>query len=216
MDDDSPDSTRQPPVQSNGRSPGENGSDPDDGHPSRPPEAGYVGPIYSTRVKVAVAVIGLLAVAAMSWVYMSTADSDGAATSTSGEIAQGIRNVRPADRSQVPRGTTVGVDLTAGWDGRLTINGTPVPETDLTRSARAPADDDSDADDGAGADPNAADGDNGPTRREVVPQLEFAPGPDRIYEELPSGNVCVEAEVWSLASGPDGERHTYEWCFATF
>jgi hypothetical protein len=106
MDDDSPDSTAQPTVQSNGRGTAD-GPGTADGSPSRPPEAGHTGPIYSTRTKIVVALIGLAAVAAMSWVYISTVDGDSTSTvSGTGEAENGVDGVQPSDGSQVPAQTT--------------------------------------------------------------------------------------------------------------
>lgn len=44
-------------------------------------------------------------------------------------------------------------------------------------------------------------------------QVFFAPGPDRTFETLPSGQVCVTAVVWKSADGRGPSDLTFEWCF---
>lgn len=50
----------------------------------------------------------------------------------------------------------------------------------------------------------------------IVPeqnQVFFAPGPDRTFESLPSGQVCVTAVVWKSADGRGPGDLTFQWCF---
>jgi hypothetical protein len=50
----------------------------------------------------------------------------------------------------------------------------------------------------------------------VVPeqsQVFFAPGPDRVFESLPSGTTCATAVVWQQANGRGVDDLTFTWCF---
>lgn len=45
-------------------------------------------------------------------------------------------------------------------------------------------------------------------------QVFFAPGPDRTFEALPSGQSCVTAVVWKSADGPGTPSDlSFQWCF---
>lgn len=150
------------------------------------------GPFYSRRLKVTVAAVAVASVAAMSWIYLRTVDSDRTATN---DVAPGVEAVQPAQGSQVPDQTFVGLDLTPGWDGTLTVNDVQIPEDELTRARQ-----------------EIEDGSEG--RPTVEDRLEFAPGPGKVLERLPSGNVCVSARLHHRAD--PGREQTFDWCFAVF
>lgn len=44
-------------------------------------------------------------------------------------------------------------------------------------------------------------------------QVFFAPGPDRTFESLPSGEVCVTAVVWKSSDGRGPGDLSFQWCF---
>ena len=44
-------------------------------------------------------------------------------------------------------------------------------------------------------------------------QVFFAPGPDRTFEALPSGQNCVTAIVWQSAVGRGPGDLSFQWCF---
>lgn len=157
------------------------------------------GPVYSVRLKIVAALVALVSVAAMSWLYIVMVDDDGTTSGT--DTSEGIVAVQPAEGSQVLQQAIVGVDLAAGWDGSLTINGEPIPESDLTRSVRARQAPDETGEDG----PPAAEG--------TQDRLEFVPGPDRVMPQLPEGQVCVNARVWPRADGPGPASRSRTWCF---
>lgn len=161
------------------------------------PPVRYTGPIYSLRLKLTVAVVAVAAVVAISWVYLRTSDSSDGNSTTNGETALGVENFQPSEGAQVPEQSRVGLDLTPGWDGSLTIDDVPIPESELTRDRQSDTDGG-----GQGAQPVIED------------RLEFAPGPDKVIEELPSGQVCVTASLHQRAD-PTQQR-TFDWCFTVY
>lgn len=205
MDDQLSDDERSPTARGNGHqaqpadeeSPAAGSDDP--APASRPPDprATYTGPIYSTRVKLTVALVMIASVAAISWVYLRTVDSNGNSSATDGAVASGVEGHQPSDGAQVPDQVRVGLDLTPGWDGTLAINGVVIPENELTRDRQAGSQDS---------------GEDRPTM--VEDRLEFVPGPDKVLERLPSGEVCVNATLRHRAD-PTRQR-TFDWCFTVF
>lgn len=105
----------------------------------------------------------------------------GARSSSVGEnpdYGRGIVGLNPPADAQAPRQTSVGADLQAGYDGRLTIDGIAVPEDQL-EGARDPAT----------VDPKdlAANGLRPNNRNRVY----FKPGPGKVIEEFRQGTVTV-------------------------
>lgn len=42
--------------------------------------------------------------------------------------------------------------------------------------------------------------------------VQFTPGPDKVMEALPVGNICAQATVYELSTGP-GDSRVVSWCF---
>lgn len=109
-----------------------------------------------------------------------TEDDDGVLINGRPDV---VEQVIPADGAQVLHQTEIGIDLAAGYEGALGVNGTPIPTDELR----------------------------------LVPeqnQVLFAPGPDKLFEALPSGRTCVTALVWKSSVGQGkGSDLSFRWCF---
>jgi hypothetical protein len=94
-----------------------------------------------------------------------------------------VEQVIPKRGAEALQQAEVGIDLAPGYEGALSLNGTPIPDDELR----------------------------------LVPeqnQVFFAPGPDRSFETLPSGQNCVTALVWKSADGRGTPSDvTVQWCF---
>lgn len=104
----------------------------------------------------------------------------------------------PAD-GQAPRQTQVGVELTEGFTGVLAINGTPIPEEQLD-GARDPASMTSDDLKQYGIRPNNRN------------RLFFTPGPGKVFESIPLGEVTVTVNYYrdrQEAVDPGGHSWTF-------
>ncbi|QGG94629.1 hypothetical protein [Actinomarinicola tropica] len=95
-----------------------------------------------------------------------------------------IEALIPTSGADVLRQSEVGVDLADGYAATLAVNGTPIPDDQITGG-------------GAG-----------------IPSLGryvFAPGPDKVLESLRSGTNCVTVEFWKART--PNETAVYSWCF---
>jgi hypothetical protein len=92
--------------------------------------------VYSTRFRIVASLVLAVAVAAFAGAYLSTsADDDDEVGRSGGSSGAGeIVEARiPAPNTQVPQQSTVGIDLAAGWDGTLQLEGAEIPVDELTR-----------------------------------------------------------------------------------
>lgn len=147
--------------------------------------------MYSLRLKILIVGVVVASGAALGFAYLrtSTGGDQGDAVERSGNSTthqqEGVEGVYPSEGAQVLQQERVGVDLVSGWNGELTIDDQTIPEAELTRSSP----------------------------RQSADRLEFAPGPDKVMSELPSGRVCARARVWQRSAGPEGGSSTIDWCF---
>lgn len=107
-----------------------------------------------------------------------------------------VRRV-PEPGAHVLRQSSVGVELLPGYDGRLTINGTMIPEDQL---------------DGAVAPGSPAYDPRQGIRPNNRNQVFFTPAPDKAIDRYPTGEVHVTARFWSLADGESTAR-SISWAF---
>lgn len=105
----------------------------------------------------------------------------------------------PLPDAQAPRQTQVGVELAEGFDGRLTIAGTPIPEEQLD-GARDPASLTEEQLRKYGIRPNNRN------------RLFFTPGPDKVLESIPEGEVTVIVTYFRDRQ-PGVDAGTYTWTF---
>lgn len=94
-------------------------------------------PQYSTRYKLTVAAIVALAgvlfgLAAFSADTGEPGDDVAVPGDGEGPI---VEQTTPPDGAEALRQTEITIDLAAGYDGRLVINGVPVPEEELRKEA---------------------------------------------------------------------------------
>lgn len=108
----------------------------------------------------------------------------------------------PLPNAQAPRQTQVGVNLQEGFDGSLVINGIPIPEEEL---------------DGA-LDPETVSSeqreqlDNFEIRPNNRNRLFFTPGPDKVFESIPKGEVTVTVS-YHRDRQPGVDSGAYTWSF---
>lgn len=107
--------------------------------------------------------------------------------------------VTPLPDAQAPRQSQVGVDLAEGFDGRLTIAGTPIPEEQLD-GARDPASLTEEQLRKYGIRPNNRN------------HLFFTPGPGKVFESIPEGEVTVIV-TYHRDRQPTVDVGTYSWTF---
>lgn len=137
-------------------------------------------PVYSLRFKLFAAVVLTLAIAAFAVAALSVDEDGDAVPSGSADFVEALI---PAEDSQIPSQATVGIDLAAGWEGTLVIDGVEIPEDQLN------------------------------TERRDLYRVEFTPGEGKVYESLPTGPQCVTARVWEISVGRADSTENITWCF---
>lgn len=145
-------------------------------------------PLFSLRRAVIFAlllvVVGCLVVAVQSGGGTDPADPSDAQTA--------IVSFTPAPGSRVIRQSTVGVVLEQGYDGRLTLNGTSIPEAEM---------------EGAIVPGTEAYEELSPSEREKGPrpnnkeQVLYRPGPGKAVADLGTGEVQVSVRYWRVSEG---------------
>ena len=87
-------------------------------------------PLYSTRFKILAALLMVLAVGAFAAAYAQTAGDDDDLASSGGNSSF-VERLLPQSDSQIVQQSTVGIDLTPGWEGTLVVDGIVIPEDEL-------------------------------------------------------------------------------------
>lgn len=85
-------------------------------------------PIYSTRFKIIAAVLVTLVAVGFVAAYLATESTDDSDTSG---VDSFVEQLIPGRDTQLLQQGTVGIDLAAGWEARLVIDGVAVPEDEL-------------------------------------------------------------------------------------
>ena len=103
----------------------------------------------------------------------------------------------PAPGSHVLQQTSIGVELTAGYDGRISVNGTAIPEDEMDGAAPpgSPA-----YDPRYGVRPN--------NKQHVF----FTAGPGKVISKFPTAKVQVSVRYWQIVHGESSERFV-NWSF---
>ena len=112
----------------------------------------------------------------------------------------------PQPGGQVARQAPIGVELEAGYDGRLTIDGVAIPEEQMV-GAIAPGTE-------AAAELPAEQRDLGP-RPNNKNLVKYQPGPGKAVTEYDTGAVQVSVRFWRIADGPQDSR-TITYTIKTF
>lgn len=174
---DSPDSTDTPA----GTTTGADVDPPDAEVPAAPPARSGRPERIPRRVQTAIAVVVLLAalVGLVVTVRSATTGSDRASDS----LPDFVDRLIPESGTEVLRQGAVGIDVAAGYDAELVINGTAVPE-----------------------------GSDGLTKDLGTGLIRFVPGPDRVIDTLLPERNCVLANVWPQSQGR-GAAEPVSWCF---
>lgn len=139
-------------------------------------------PPASLRYRLVVGAALVVATVALVAGLLATDTGDGDAVLVNGR-PDVVELVIPADGAHVLHQTEIGIDLAAGYEGAIGLNGTPIPTDELR----------------------------------IVPeqnQVFFLPGPDKVFEALPTGRNCVTALVWKSSDGQGGGTDlSFRWCF---
>ncbi len=147
-------------------------------------------PLFSVRrlvILVAlVAAVGCLVVAARS---------GGGSEGEGNDLAVVVYDPQPG--GQVARQAPVGVELEPGYDGRLTINGVPIPEEQML-GAIEPG-----TEAFANLPPEQQDLGPRPNNKNVV---KYQPGEGKAVAEYDTGTVDIGVRFWKVAEGPDESR----------
>lgn len=167
---------------------------PDDGSPLPGAAPGRVGwPTWVRRSIIAVALVGCAVL--LVWVN-SRADVGTPERDRDPAIVAQF----PAPGSRALRQTTVGAELKAGYDGRLTINGVAIPEAEM-EGARDPA----------AVDPvDLAQNGLRPNNRNRV---FFTPGPGKSIETFDTGSVIIQVQYFRERRATSTGR-TVSWTIA--
>lgn len=88
-------------------------------------------PVYSLRFRIVAVLVALGAALAFAVAYLSSQEGDDQ-IATSGQGGEFVERLIPARNAQVPRQSTVGIDMAVGWTGTLVVNGTEIPADELS------------------------------------------------------------------------------------
>ncbi|HEX6236638.1 MAG TPA: hypothetical protein VFZ68_05565 [Acidimicrobiales bacterium] len=141
-------------------------------------------PVYSTRFKVVAALVITVAAAAFVTAYLATQQGSDDPVVSSGAASEAVESLIPDRGAQVPQQQ-------------------PTIGVDLAGGWDAAL---------------AVNGVEIPDDElDVTPELslvQFTPADGRAVEQFRPGRNCVEATIWPLSAGRDGEEtRTVGWCF---
>jgi hypothetical protein len=113
----------------------------------------------------------------------------GGTNSAGGTNHPAVERLDPLPGAQSPSQARAGIDLIGGWDAELTIDGVAIPLDELDRW-----------------DPK--------TQTHVNPLFElfFTPGPGKVFERFPQGEVCVTADIFEIVNPTN--TAVVDWCFS--
>lgn len=103
----------------------------------------------------------------------------------------------PAPGSHVLQQTSVGVELAAGYDGRISVNGTTIPESEM---------------DGAAPPGSPAYDPRYGTRPNNKQHVFFTAGPGKVISTSPTGKVHVSVRYWQISHGEESQRFV-DWSY---
>jgi hypothetical protein len=129
-------------------------------------------------------------------------------------LPEGIEAVRPEAGSQVLEQTQITVDLSAGYDGVLYLQGTQIPDDQVAFDAGQnelsfPCQPANANDPGAAA----AAGSSGATDARPAQPRCVRGDPNAELVSIPKGTVAVRVEYWKIAVGRAAGSKTYFWDF---
>ena len=125
--------------------------------------------------------LGALAVVAVAGAVLVWAGSRAEVTLPTSTGDPVVRQLSPGDGAKALRQTQIGADLQQGFDGRLTINGVEIPEEQMEGVI----------------DPTSPEAANLPPAQQDLlrpnnrNRVFFLPGPGKVVEKLPQGEVTI-------------------------
>jgi hypothetical protein len=158
-------------------------------------------PLLSVR-RVVIALILLGAVLILVVTQRSSADSEGGGSPCNNPS---VVAWDPCPGDRILRQAQVGVELDQGYDGRITVNGIEVPETQM-QGAIVPG---TDAYEALTAEERALG--PRPNNKNVV---KFQPGEGKVVEEF-NGQVRIHIRFWPEAEGEDAAQELNYTVFVT-
>ncbi len=129
-----------------------------------------------TPHRILFAVIALAALAGIvgALFLVDTSDEDDAPDVAGGDLP--VEERIPAPEAEILRQEPVGIDLSPGWTGALSVNGTPIPPDELLPG------------------------------REPLGQLLYTAGEGKAVERFEAGRNCVAAEVWRFEESRENSQ----------
>lgn len=100
----------------------------------------------------------------------------------------------PQPGARVLRQSEVGAQLEPGYDGRLVINGTAIPEDQMVGAL----------------DPKSATALKYGVRPNNKEQVLYLPGPHKVIPQFSPGQVTIQLRFWKIEQGP-GDSQTITW-----
>ncbi len=145
---------------------------------SEPPPSPPVGPSARSRWLWRLGALAVVAVAGAVLVWAGSRAEVTLPTDT-GDLV--VRQLSPGDGAKALRQTQIGADLQQGFDGRLTVNGVDIPEEQMEGVI----------------DPTSPEAANLPLAQQDLlrpnnrNRVFFLPGPGKVVEKLPQGEVTI-------------------------
>jgi len=135
----------------------------------------------SPRTRNAIAAVVIIgAIVGMVFTFRLAVTGDG---STSRALPDSVDRLIPASGAEVLSQSEIGVDLAAGFDAYLIVNGTEIRDED-----------------------------DGLARELGLGTVTFQPGQGKAIESLQPDKNCVIAMVWPQRDGPEAAE-PLSWCF---
>lgn len=133
------------------------------------------------RVQNAIAV--LIVLGALVGLFFTVRAATTGSDEASDSLPDSVDRLIPDSGTEVLRQSAVGIDVAAGYDAELVVNGTSIPV-----------------------------GSEGLTKDMGTGLIRFVPGPGRVIESLLAERNCVLAHVWPQSQGRSAAE-TVSWCF---
>ena len=144
--------------------------------------------------------LAALVVVALAGALLYVAATNGAETKQTDTGDLVVTKLTPGDGAKALRQTQVGADLLEGFDGRLTINGTPIPEAQMDGVV------DPSSPEARSADPNQPVRLRPNNRNRVF----FVPGQAKVIEKLPQGKNTITV-TYFRDGAPSLQRGSLTW-----
>lgn len=142
---------------------------------------------------------GIVALLVVAGLFVWAAARSGGGTDGGVDRESAIVSYTPSPGGQVLRQSQVGVELEAGYDGRLTIDGVPIPEDQMVGAI------DPSSPEFAALPADLREQGPRPNNKHIV---MFQPGPGKAITEYDTGTVEITVRYWRISEGIDSARTT--------